>query len=323
MFTLHWPVSITTFAFAAGAGSGTVSGVNSLTKPPSRAGRPRQQGGVRTVLLLVLVFGLGVAVSAYWFHRPNRTAVTAEAGILLSPGTQTVLQELKQPVTVRLYSVLNSSAPASLQELSDRIDRLLTAYQQAAPGKLVFEPQTNATAQAAQDAGLNGFDLDQGPGDYLGLTVSCGNKQEVLAQLAPQWEPALEADVSRAIQRVGEQPSHPPMAAPTVPTDAATMEDLRRRIPGLGSISLEDGLRRLREDSVREFTAAVTDLQAQVTQAQARVAAAKAGGSAAEQDAALKQLQTIQTTQAQQLKELAANAQARIEAFKKLKAGVK
>lgn len=322
MFTLHWPVSITTFAFAAGPGSGTISSVISLARLPSRAGA-RQQGGVRTVLLLVVTFGLGIALSASWFRRQNPTALLDRAGIELSPATRAVLQQLKHPVTVRFYSVLNPSAPANVQELSQRTEHLLTAYQNAAPGKVIFEPQTNSTAQAAQDAGLDGFDLEQGPGDYLGVTVSCGAKQEVLAQLSPQWESALQADLSRAIQRVGEQPSRPPMTPATVPPDTAIMEELQHRIPDLASVSLEDGLRKLREGSVMEFTAAVTEMQARVKQAQARVAEAKASGSVAEQDAALKQLQALQTTQAQQLKQLAANAQARIEAFKKLKAGAR
>ena len=62
--------------------------------------------------------------------------------------------------------------------------------------------------------GIKGFDLDKGRGCYLGLAVSSVGKKEVLPQLYPAWEAALEPDVSRAIERVSMK-SAPPLTTPT------------------------------------------------------------------------------------------------------------
>ena len=88
-------------------------------------------------------------------------------------------------------------------------------------------------------------------------------------------------------------------------------------------MSLEEGIRILREDSIKEFSTAAGEMQSRVQEAQARLVQARNSGSPAEQDAAMKNRQTVQAEQARRLKEIAANSQARIDAFKQFKSGAK
>jgi len=284
----------------------------------------RQSGSVRRAVLVVLFFCLGVALSAMWFRQPAKPVPQAEPGIALSPSTKTVLDHLNSPVEVRFYSILDPSSPTSLRDFSARVKELLAAYQQAAPGKLTFNAPAATDANTALADGIAGFNLDKGEGCYLGFTLSCAGKREVLPQLAPEWEQALEADISRAIQRVTANPANERGGTLAgTPADSLAAESVKRVIPNLDSVSLEDGIRILRENSLKEFTTAVGEMQAQVREAQARLAQAKASGSPTDQDTALKQLQAVETANAERLKEIAANSQARLDALKKLKAGAK
>jgi hypothetical protein len=287
----------------------------------SRATRASQAAQARTVALVVLFFVLGAGLAALWFHRRPQLN-TSVTGSSLSPTTLAIVEPLPNPVEIRFYSVLAPEAE-KLREFSGRIEELLRSYQEAGHGKLILNIRTNADANTAMDDGIKGFNLDQGEGSYLGMALSCGTKKEVLSQLSPEWESALEADISRAIQRVAAAATVVSSRVDNPASNPALAEELQRKMPNLSAMPLEEALRALREDSVKEFTTAVGEMQAEVQQAQARLLQAKAGGSAAEQDAAMRQLQETEKNHAQRLKDLAASAQARVEVLKQLKSGSK
>ena len=281
-----------------------------------------EQGGVRSVLLPLICFALGLAASGVWFERGARPSNSRQPAPELSLPTKALLEHLSGPVEIRFYALLDAGAPTSLGAFAQRAGQLLEAYQQAAGDKIAltrFDAQTNTNPNAALADGIRGFDLDQGDGCYLGVALSCKGKKEVLPQLSPDWEPALEADLSRAIQRLTETVSGP-QTFPPVPAEATIIAEIRQRVPALDSTPLDEGLRILREDSIKEFAAAAGEMQARVQEAQARLLQAKNSASASEQDAALKNLQHVQAEQARKLKEIAASSQIRIETFKRLKA---
>ena len=293
---------------------------------PGRRRRTTEDGSVRSILLPLICFALGVAVSAMWTERPNRPLHSRQPAPELSESSKAVLSHLPQPVEVRFYSILDASAPASLVAFSQRAGQLLSAFQRQSGDKIAlmrFDSPTNADPNGAAYDGIRVFNTDKGQDCFLGATFSSGGKKEVLAQLSPEWESALEADVGRALQRLGEATSAPKRAPKPVPSDASLLETIKTKIPDPGAVSLEEGIRILREDSVKEFAAATGEMQSQVQAAQARVLQAKSNGSPAEQDAAIKELQAVQSAQAERLKEIAANSQARVDAFKQLKTGGK
>lgn len=307
------------------AASGTVSAVTVAMNRPAwtRARMMLERGSVRTAVLVVVFFCLGLAASTLWFHRSAKPVPEIEPGLALSPSTKEVLGHLNNPVEVRCYSILDPNSSPALLAFSGRVKQLLAAYQQAAPGKVTLNMPASADPQTALADGIKGFNLDKGEGCYLGVTLSSAGKKEVLAQLAPEWEQALEPDISRALQRVTSTTATQGSISPATPADTAAADSVRRDIPNLESVSLEDGIRILRESSLKEFTKAVEEMQAQVRDAQDRLAQARSSGSQSDQDAAMKQLQSVESANAERLKEIAANSQARVDALKKLKAGAK
>jgi len=281
-----------------------------------------ENGSIRTPLLVLLSFCVGLAVSAFLVWPRAKSATPAEAPRELSVATKSVLAHLDRTIEIHFYALLDPNAPNTLRSFSGRVARLLTSYQQQANGKIAVaqsDSQNNSDPNAAIADGIREFDLDKGEGCYLGLSLSGNGKKEVLARLSPEWEPALEADISRAIERLAETSSSAKAVPGRAPPDSASIAEVQQIIPDTASVSLEEGTRILKTTSLKEFTAAVNEMQAQVREAQARLEQAQKGASPAEQDSALKHLQEVQTGQALKLKEIAAKSQAQIDALKQLK----
>ncbi len=292
--------------------------------------RTREQARVRTLLLLLVSFLLGLAGGAFWFYRTtgrNASGLERVVGVVrpLSEGTQAVLQRLDSPVEIRFYSLLDpASVSQALQAFAGRVDQLLAEYESEAQGKIKvvrFNAQSDAAsaAAAATADGLRPFNLDKGEACFLGIAVAKDARKESLPRLYPEWEEALEADLSRAIERVYQSrpPAQPFAALP--PPDTAAIEAVRRSIPDLASVSVDEGTRILREAALKEFTAAAKDMESQVQEAQQRLNQARQSHSEAEQQAAVQHLRQVQAQQTEKLQQIAARSQAQIAALKQLK----
>jgi hypothetical protein len=133
----------------------------------------------------------------------------------------------------------------------------------------------------------------------------------------------LESDLSRAIARVSASVTTPtlPVAAVSgtaTPIDPALSEELVRTIPDLDSRSYDDAAKILREASLAEFTAAVREMQTKVQETQKEMAA-QGNKSEADQQAAMRQLQQVQSEQSRKLSEITARLQARLQVLERLK----
>ena len=313
-----------TFAFLSPRRFGTVPYHMIFIAPTPVASQNRHQrfrdGRSQPVLLGLVTFILGAAVTAFWLRHPIKTPTRVEPAVQLSDATRSLLHRLDKPLEIRFYSVLDPNAGATLNEFSHHLEQLLWAFQQEANGKIsvvLFDSPTNATPNAALADGVKGFDLDKGEGCYLGVALYCGGKREVLPQLTPEWGSAFEADLARAIERV-EEAGATRMSGSQNAANAQATQAVKELIPNYLDVSLEDGTRRLREASLKEFTTALTEMQGQVQEAQQQLQQAQSG-SASEQENALKRLQELQNTQTQKLKEIAAKSHAQMEAWKQLK----
>jgi hypothetical protein len=288
-----------------------------------------EQAGARTVLLVLICFVLGAAASAFWLNHAKKShAGNAEQtpnAVTLSESTKAVLAKLNSPVELRYYDLLDSaSVPESTIAFATRVDQLLAAMENAGGGKLKvtrYDAQSNfsAAATAAAADGVEAFNRDKGT-CYLGIAVSANDNKESLPRLDPEWEPALEADISRAIQHVSSPPAAAPVSAAVAQSNAATAEEVKKLIPNFASISADEGTRILRESAINELKAATADFDSQIKQAQQQLIQAQNSGSQAEQQAAIAQLQKVQTAQTEKFKEIAAKSEAQIQAFQKLKA---
>jgi hypothetical protein len=299
-----------------------------LTREP-RAG---DQARVQTPLLAVVCLLTCVGIGAVWFYRTTRrravTVSEATSGqelVVLSAGTKAVLQRLDSPIEIRFYALLDlSSGSDSLQTLAARVDGLLSAYQQEAGDRIKVvrynsRSDLNTAVAAATSDGIKAFSLDQGDACYLGLAVVHGGQKESFPQLSPEWEQALESDLSRAIARLINAPSQAEAAAAVSQIDPAVAAEVKRQIPNYASVSMDEGTRVLRESALKDFKAAASEMEIQVKEAEERFMQAQNGKSEAEQQAALKQLQQVRADQIERLKQITTKSSAQIEALRRLK----
>jgi hypothetical protein len=145
-------------------------------------------------------------------------------------------------------------------------------------------------------------------------------RKESLPQIQPEWEPALEFDLARAILHVTATPATSVVKASALVSPEVTNE-IVRLIPDLKGTSLEDGTRILRQAALQEFTAAGTETEdrAQAV-AQQQLRDAQNGHSEAEQQAAMKHLQEVQLEQGEKYKQIATRLLAQLAVFQQMKA---
>ena len=303
-----------------------------LAKHSDRPCRRRrgEDAGVRGIVLALAVVLAGAAFGAVWLYRAAHRgpAVSGEpAGpqaVALSDTTLTVLQKLDSVLEIRFYSVLDpASLPDSVMAFAGRVNQLLAAYQQAAGGKVKltrFESESNLNQNAARADGVQAFNLDKGEPCYFGVVLTLNGRKETLSHLSPEWEQALEPDLTRAIIRLMETP-RPAAAAPaSLELNTNAVREVKALIPDLGTVSVEEGTSILREAALKDFTAAAKEMELQLKEAEQRLAQARSGGSDADQQAAMKQLQQVQARQSEKLQEIAARSKAQIDALQQLKA---
>lgn len=288
----------------------------------------------RVGLMVLVAVGFGLAGGGFWYWRqaqqPVVETVAAPApSVVLSEPTRKILAGLNAPVELRLFIPREISVlPEALGGYVTRVESLLAEYERAAAGKLRIiksDPQSDAAAKvAAGAAGVVPFTTEAGEVVYLGLTVGSGARIESIAPLAPEWEAALESDVSRAIRRVtagsvtAVSVGATTPASPT-PIDPAISEELLRTFPNLATQSFEEAAKVLRERALEEFKSAAAVMQAKVAVAQKALAEAQANKSEADQQAARKVFQDVQAEQTDKLKAITARLQERIEVLVRLK----
>jgi hypothetical protein len=287
-----------------------------------------ERAGTKVLALALACFLGGAVLGAFVLYHPMHTGPRPGVSTpvsLLSTNTRAVLLSLRSPVDVRCYSLLDpaSTSPA-LQAFAGRVDQLVSEYQREAQGKIVPHHYSSVSDSAAADAasadGIKPFNLDKGAACFLGIAVACEGRKESLPQLSPEWEPALESDLTRAILRVSPSQSSSVVSVQAPTTDKATLEDVKHLVPNFASVPMEDGLRIIREAAMKDFQATANEEAAQLKQAQQRLAEAQSSGSDADRQAAMKFLQQVQAEQTEKLRQIAARTQAQIEALKQLKA---
>ena len=293
---------------------------------PSSANMPGTRGsstaetGRRRIVVLMVVFLLGAALTGAWFKYGTHSAGGSTG---LSDQTLNLLHHLNSPVEIRFYSILPpDSAPELLRDFSRRVDRLLSEFQAANDGKIhvVRNLSTSgANADAAAADGIRAFNLDKGDACFLGITVAGAGRKATLAQLQPEWEPALPFDLARAILQVtATQPSA--VVKASRPVSSETTNEILRLIPDVKGTSLEDGTRILRGAAVQDLTAAGTEAEEQLNLAKQQLADARNSGSEQQQQAAAKHLQDVQFAQAEKVKAIAARLEAELAVFQQMKA---
>src|ERR1017187_4242959 len=241
--------------------------------------RASEHGGAQAIVLLLVVFFLGIAVSAFLFYGVSKHGSAGANGetngtpaITLSESTRAVLGRLEAPLEIRFYALLDAATvPNSVTAFAGRVGQLLSAYQQQAGGKLKVtsvDSQSIPNANAALADGLSAFNLDRGQACFLGVALILNGKKETLPRLSPEWEQALEPDLTRAIARLldASRSFTGPTAISQINTNA--IQEVKALIPDLAAVSGESGKQILQDAALKDFTAAVKEMQTQVKEAE-------------------------------------------------------
>jgi hypothetical protein len=293
-----------------------------------RTGEDARVSGTVLVLVFLLV---GIAVGVVWLYRAAQSgpvSVTSEPAaprpVALSESTRAALARLEAPLEIRFYDLLDpATVPDSVTAFARRAGQLLSAYQQEAGGKIkltTFTEQSNANLNAAANDGIAVFNLDKGEACYLGVTLVLQGRKETLPHLSPEWEQALEPDLTRAVVRLLDTPRSVTVPAVVSQINTTAVQEVKALIPDLAAVSVAQGKEILQAAALKDFTAAAKEMQAQIKEAEQRLTQAQNGGTDAEQKAAAKHLQQVQAEQTERLKQIAARSRAQIDAFQQIKA---
>ena len=156
-------------------------------------------GGLIAVFLVILLvnFVLGAL--------RGRIDLTEGKLYTLSQGTRSVLGKLEAPVKIRLYFSQGADVPLPIKAYGRRVEDMLAEIKQAGRGKVLVEKlDPEPDSEAEDSATLEGVEAQTtGNGDkfYLGASISYADQKIALPSLAPDREPLLEYDLTRAIAR--------------------------------------------------------------------------------------------------------------------------
>jgi hypothetical protein len=201
----------------------------------------------------------------------------------------------------------------------------LEQYQQVSQGMVRVirrDPLNESEAEAvAAEEGVKPWLLDGGGVCYLGLAVVQNARSASLPRLTPEWEFALEPDVTRAIVSVTRASATVPQRQTEARAEdtANALQTVEERIPNLSTVSLEEGTKILREASLQEFIAAVNATQPEIDAVEQRMRSMEGQMSEDQRQAFLSQIQQLQATQKQELGKITSALEAQIEALKALK----
>ena len=268
------------------------------------------------LLFAFAAFLLGAGLAGLWLQRHP-----AGTGPLSAP-TRELLAKLGGPVTIRSYALLPGDYNAPLRAYAARVSELLEAMQTASGGKIqiinvAIPAETNAAAAGAD--GIQGFNVDKGDASFLGLVIASGKQRETFSRLQPEWEPALEFDLARAILRVaGSVPPPPPEVAKPSPEILTSIQQL---VPDVKATSEAEADQIFHEAFVKQCIQAGTEMEAQIKIAQQQVVQAQNSGTPEQVAAARKNLSHVELAQADKIKQAAARLQLQTEIFRRMKSG--
>lgn len=166
-------------------------------------------------LVLIAVAFVGFNALSNNLFKNTQLDFTEQKLYTLSAGTQQLLAELQEPVSLQyFYSNKATRDVPMLRNYAQRVEELLEAYVRMADGKLrleVIDPEAfSADEDRAAALGLQAVPLEQdGAQLYFGLAAeNAQGARQVIAFFALDQEELLEYELSRLISSVA-QPERP------------------------------------------------------------------------------------------------------------------
>jgi len=192
-----------------------------------------------TGLLFALALLLSINLVSGLFVKNLRVDLTENQLYTLSKGTENILADLSEPITLRLYfSEKFFTGLPGVSTYGTRVKDLLEEYVSRSNMKLtltVADPEPfSETEDEAVEYGLQGVPVDStGNQAYFGLVgLNASGKREVITFLQPDKEESLEYDISRLIYSLAH-PKRPVVGLMTsLPMSAAFAEPFMSRRGG-------------------------------------------------------------------------------------------
>ncbi|MFM7606981.1 MAG: GldG family protein, partial [Prosthecobacter sp.] len=165
--------------------------------------------GITTLLTIAIVAAVNFLVGGVGFGN-FRLDLTEDGLYTLSPGTKNILSRINadEPVTIKFYSTNDDRVmPNILKPHTRTIEDLLLEYEKQGSGNIGLDvihpnPDTDDEDKAKEDE-IRGMQVNQeGDNIYLGMSVQCLDRKEILPFLSPDDATSLEYEVSRAIAKV-------------------------------------------------------------------------------------------------------------------------
>jgi ABC-type uncharacterized transport system involved in gliding motility auxiliary subunit len=166
--------------------------------------------GIGGLLALAVLF-LGVVMLSNLALRGMRLDLTQNRLFTLTPGTQQVLGELKEPINLYFYFSRDAAAKQSplIMPYAARVREFLEEVTARAGGKIrlqVIDPQPfSEDEDRAAEAGLQPLQVGDGTGGslYFGLAgTNSTDGRSVIPGFTPDREEFLEYDVAKLIQEL-------------------------------------------------------------------------------------------------------------------------
>lgn len=165
--------------------------------------------GIVALLVVAIIIALNFLVGGIGTGNV-RLDLTEDGLYTLSQGTKNIIGHISadEPVTIKFYATNDDRVmPNLLKPHARSIEDLLLEYEKQSGGNIALEvihpnPDTDEEEKAKDDE-IRGLQVNQqGDQIYLGLSVQCLDRKEVLPFLNPEDATAFEYDVSRAIAKV-------------------------------------------------------------------------------------------------------------------------
>ena len=217
---------------------------DTTTLPPARpaAARPAARRGWTAAAALLAAVALAIAVNALAdrFLSRARLDLTEQRLYTLSSGTRTILSNLRDPITLRLFYSrrLGATVPV-FGAYADRVREMLREYAAVANGRIrleFLEPEPfSETEDRALAYGLQGVPVDQsGEQIYFGLVgLNLLDDERTVPFFQPDRERFLEYDLTRLVYELSS-PRRPVLGVLSSLPLNGDPRAMMMRVPGAG-----------------------------------------------------------------------------------------
>ena len=157
-------------------------------------------------LVLVIIAAINVISSGLY----SRLDITEESLYTLSEGTESIVEKITKPLTLKYYLSKNlESLPVTYKNYGKKISELLNEYQNLNPEMIhleTYDPKPDSDEEVwAKKYGLSGVDMSNGDKFYMGLVITQEDRELNIPMMDPRREQFLEYDITQLLLQLSQK----------------------------------------------------------------------------------------------------------------------